>query len=154
MTVRIRHIRTVSDMREILFIGKRVDNGEWVEGYYGVFKDKHQIFVPFTAEEEKANEGHFLSAIGGLWFTVIPETVRQYTGLPDMNGKKIFDGSIIKVYFADEIKTGTVKYSEDTCRFTYVDKYKRHYLLSSGLRIKVIGNTYDNPELLKGGEQE
>lgn len=85
-------------MIERLFRGKRTDNGEWVKGYYGVFKNTHQIFVPFTAEEEMENEGHFLSAIGGLWFAVIPESVGQYTGLTDYSNKnkQIFEGHIIQ----------------------------------------------------------
>ena len=62
-------------MRDILFTGKRIDNGKWVEGYLGVFGDTTQIFVPFTDEEIKENQGHFLSAINGVWHIVDPETV-------------------------------------------------------------------------------
>lgn len=126
-------------MREILFRGKRADNGEWVFGYYGVFKPTHQIFVPFTAEEEKENEGHFLSAIGGLWFIVIPETVGQYTGQTDSNGKKIFEGDIMR-NAGNVVEFGVDSFCiNGDCP------------LSLWTKTAIIGNIYDNPELLKGG---
>ena len=118
-------------MHEILFRGKGRDNGKWYEGDLGTVA--HKRFI----DDGKDNA------------RVIPETVGQYTGLTDKNGTKIFEGDIINVYFTDEINKGIVKYSEDTCRFTYVDKCKHRYLLSSSLRIHVIGNIHDNPELLE-----
>ena len=91
-------------MREYIFHGKRTDNGEWVTGYLGVFKGTSQIYVPFTEEEEKENEGHFWSAIGGLWHTVIPESVGQYTGMTEFVvsdrsfNKPLFEGDIVEVW--------------------------------------------------------
>ena len=91
-------------MRDCLFCGKRVDNDEWVEGYFGIFKGVPQIYVPFTEEEEKENEGHIFSCIGGVWYTVIPETVGQYTGMNEFiltNGTcdaPLFEGDIVEVW--------------------------------------------------------
>lgn len=142
-------------MREILFRGK-TDKGEWVEGFYGQFHNRptinepniHQIFVLFTKEEEKQNKGHFLSAIGGLWHTVIPETIGQYTGLTDKNGTKIFEGDICKhrSNYSGEYIISVVTYT-DGCFLAMADN-NSGFNLSNNLEI--IGDIHDNPKLLKG----
>lgn len=168
-------------MREILFRGKRKDTGEWVYGYLGVFKGISQIYVPFTEEEEKENEGHIFSAIGGLWHTVSPETIGQYTGLSektDKNGKKIFEGDIIR--YADEgeynMYLESLECPEDYEGVDFSDLWtydivvygiavgypafdlNNHEWECNGLSnlgesyqyfYEVIGNIHDNPELLK-----
>ena len=121
-------------MREITFRGKRIDNGKWVYGYYKYSKmlDEHII----------VGDDDYVS------YTVIPETVGQYTGLKDRNGVKIFEGDIVKGYSVyptdstfESFLMGEVYYTD---RGTW-DCYS--YILGGfNEQVEVIDNIHDNPE--------
>lgn len=126
-------------MREILFRGKRADNGEWVEGY---------LYITQNGEYEISNYCKYYNCERNTYI-VIPETVGQYTGLTDKNGKKIFEGDIVK--YGDTVHKVVFEQRNGTAYFGLV--YSTLETLSFGYyqdlkQIEVIGNIYDNPELL------
>lgn len=155
-------------MREILFRGKRVDNGEWVYGYY--------VRYGFTGREKDYIVPSHASALYAV--EVIPETVGQYTGLTDKNGTKIFEGDIVQyisddfdcqsvVLFGEYLQDGSGgEYLPTKCYAFYVEvdnytapDYYDNLCLPDYLKYEnlkqvdnncvIIGNIHDNPELLR-----
>ena len=129
-------------MREILFRGKRIDNGAWETGSLVIVRmDCHDA------------QYYIADKMTGYHTPVDPSTVGQYTGLKDKNGKRIFEGDIAKVLqgkdkdiayvgfengaFMLYPKTGNV-YERTLWEYWYND-----------WDVEVIGNITDNPELLE-----
>lgn len=136
-------------MREILFRGKRKDNGEWVEGDLLKYETgETAILSGFSRYGFEATEIYLRNK-------VIPETVCQFTGLYGKNGRKIFEGDIVVFadFFNDEIHRGVVYWCDLAfwfdCTETEGDEgiYSLAYISANIL--EVIGNIYDNPELLE-----
>ena len=141
-------------MREILFRGKRIDNGDWIEGYYVKTVDYRTdsavhliIELPsaFYPRGEIAGE-----------YEINSSTVGQYTGLTDKNGKKIFEGDCFKTYCAGlPVYKHIVSYYPEhfafmaRCIEMNTVNYLSDYRPSA---IEVIGNIHDNPELLEEKE--
>ena len=149
------------EIREVIFRGKRADNGEWIEGsLLGIdWCDKPSTYsiAPNTPVS--------------VFYSVIPETVGQYTGLTDKNGKRIFEGDIVRATIeraercqSPRIENGVIGYD---CigmigLILYKDKNGENVwsdffneLSLSGLiedyYFEIIGNIHDNPDILKGG---
>lgn len=161
-------------MREILFRGKRLDNGEWVEGYYTelpcgslgatIFSNddelvcedtKSYIIKVFTKQHTNYSNSNPLQVIECEKYEVIPETVGQFTGLTDKNGKKIFEGDIVKGdlglgYGDNENHIAYIEYQEDGMSFCLVEILEEDFGKCAEISddLEVIGNIYDNPELL------
>ena len=134
-------------MREISFRGKTSD-GEWVEG--DVLQTRyHSGHIEYQIMPQTPVS----SAV-----PVLPETVGQYTGLTDRNGKKIFEGDICKFKRFNDVHVGKVVFNVTTASFimwyqpivgAYGEKATQKMLLSVCDNIEVVGNIHDNPELLR-----
>lgn len=119
--------------RTIKFRGKRIDNGEWVYGY--------------LADEDYIND---IDSIDLSSIEVDRETVGQFTGLFDKNGKEIFEGDILLMGEDEGVRIYNKVGIKDGC-FGYIGERTRellpfcHYNVSE----EIAGNIYDNPELIK-----
>ena len=133
-------------MREILFRGKRKDNGKWVEG----------TFLHLRVGREYICDGTvWIGTLQPCKEEVLPETVGQYTGLTDKNGKKIFEGDIVAgaVHWLERMKNGVVAFRDGSFGLTWyrgeVEQFNP-FTSMCNVEYEVIGNIHDNPELLKG----
>lgn len=152
-------------MSEILFRGKRIDNGEWVEGY--CFRRpsvcNREITVPFIMPGDIINGGIYVG------YEVKPETVSQYTGLLDSGGEMIYEGDIVEcrdensnitfdaaVEFGNPNKVANWGYQ---LRFLSGDKSGLDILHwvsmeENGVFINIVGNIHDNSKSKKDDQPE
>ena len=137
-------------MRERISRAKRIDNGEWVEGFY--------VCIPEHYKQEMSGKSYIVSINNGLFMEVVPETVGDYTGLTDNNGKKIFEGDIVRYRheFWQCPMQSVVEYGVDKWNYPAFDLKDNDYYEAKGLQCaheegccEVIGTIYDNPELLE-----
>ena len=116
--------------REILFKAKRTDNGEWVEGYLWSKRT-----IGYTSHVGNTDE-----------IVIDPETVCQYTELADKNGKKIFEGDLVKLRTGRVCKVAFRNTPEfcgfDLLPFSETEKPAPKFSVYDGL--EVIGNIHDN----------
>lgn len=147
-----------ASMRDILFKAKRISDGQWVEGYLykqvGV-KDRIYFAIEVIDNTVKAYE-------------VDESTICQYTGLTDKNGNKIWENDVVryqfdtddcifpnkdtkkrvgKIFFSDFRASFSVAMGRNGSKVINNDLFK---YVQNGNRVEVIGNIFDNPELLEG----
>lgn len=148
--------------REILFKGKRIDNDGWVYGshLFDQVIGKHYIVLPrnITESYTAVNPDGEFKRLHCTGIEVVPETVRQYTGLKDKNGKKIFEGDILRFTRGGNEHIGKVVYEQRICGLdlwynevvgAYGEKATFRISLTEPTKLEVIGNIYDNPKLLE-----
>lgn len=139
---------------EILFRGKRTDTKEWVEGCY--------LHTPDNLSD-MGRSFHYIVDAKGNYYTVDPDTVSQYTGLQDIKEKQIFKGDIVRfrhggifhedgiwfrnyqVEFVNTFATYGIRLRNRSIHFPFKQSTACMY------NTVVIGNIFDNPELLEEG---
>ncbi|MEC1543088.1 YopX family protein [Bacillus halotolerans] len=130
-------------MREIKFRGMGI-NGEWYTGNLSIIKQK--------IKSMGIDPGSYISNKAGVPFAyrVRPETVGQYTGLKDKNGREIYEGDIV---IDKRLNSAEVVFDDGCfCVIGYLGDLRTHPIRDSlfcGERFEVIGNIYENPELLE-----
>lgn len=132
--------------REILFRGKRKDNGEWIYG----------LTLQRGGDADPQHDKHLFLTPDGYSFPleVDSETVCQYTGLQDKNGKKIFEGDIVQDYPFNavvrfgEFETQVLKNIGFNLDWLNIVHYRQDLLWWID-KIEVVGNIFDNPKLGK-----
>lgn len=143
-------------MREFLFKAKRIDNGEWVEGYY--IRDQYHIggkdIIFYRKDSDRFT----------VYTNIIDiETLCQFTGLCDKYGNKIWENDIVKtvsdIYTPVKFGLYTTGFALEECnQGFYVDfpdeTYLRHELGYWNNKVEVRGNIFDNPELLQEESNE
>lgn len=133
-------------MREILFKAKRKDNGEWVEGLPG-----YDINGKITEIEV------YKKVFDCRIYEIDPNTLCQFTGLTDKNGKKIWEndilrdksGDIFRIYWSKQLLNYSTKCIKSAFSVFIKQKWDLRILLKSQNDIEVCGNIFDNPELLE-----
>jgi uncharacterized phage protein (TIGR01671 family) len=149
--------------REILFRAKSIQTGRWISGYYFEDEDNKSYigymskkrYIPDTRDWDIAEYYENNPTYNWVFVKeeVVSETVGQYTGLTDKNGTKIFEGDILQVNcHGDEIGRVCIyyKYAMYLCDAIYGDVgFDTLGMLNANYQLEVIGNVYDNPELLE-----
>lgn len=160
-------------MRTIKFRGKRIDNEEWVYGYYVCLQDTFR--KPINKQERLAHRiytGYADSCVSGGgydfsedFYYIDPETICQFTGLLDKNNKEIYEGDLLSTPLSDVNPFGMVAWHPNGYFFIDTEFGKRmptedhqtlgemmNYMIGSrSTEFEVSGNIYDNPEPLEGG---
>lgn len=138
--------------REILFKAKRKDNGEWVEGNLITNeRNENQKYIGYIFDERNGIIEDF------DLIEVIPDTLCQYTGLTDKNGKRIWEndvvrdktGDIFRIYWSEQLLNYSAKCVKSTFSVFISQKWDLGTLLKSQIDIEVCGNVFDNADLLE-----
>ena len=150
-------------MKEILFSGKRVDNGEWVEGHLIWFEDGRARITPRHTDIFSNESGESIYHIA---YEVIPETVRQYTGMTacwhefenEPQEEDVWEHDLLEVSYEHKKVIAEVKFEAGMfilCSNEFSDGYIPLFDVvvfedDCYIQAKKVGNIHDNPELLRG----
>lgn len=144
--------------RQILFKAKRKDNGEWVEGYLfddGMPKPKHYFIGGIIVKPYEGTACDKWNVVGIDFCEIDINTLCQFTGLTDKNGKRIWENDIVNrtdLHVASEPSIGFIEYDLESTSFLihWTDKVEYSPTYHWKDKLQVIGNIFDNAELLEG----
>lgn len=138
-------------MREIVFRGKDINNKGWVYGALVQQQDNPLREKTLIISYSNYQYGDFSEAV---IHEVDPETVGQYTGFADKNGKKIFEGDILSIYNSKAFLFAVAWNDNHYILKCTTDGVSDNILnvIESPEDVEVVGNIYDNPELIKDGK--
>lgn len=136
-------------MRDILFQGKRVDNGEWVEGHYSkkVFENKEYSAISYCEVDGVCEQDTIYKHCN---YEVIPETVSEYAGCEDIHGNKIFENHIVKRFAFGKEYYRKVIFQDGAFGTVMIQDGEEYFTpFATRCMCEVVGNVFDNPELLE-----
>ena len=135
-------------MREYKFRGKRIDNGEWVYGYYFIEeRDIEDGFIWRDIPQIQQRYGDHYQ-----YFDVDPATVGQYTGVKERYPQMVGEGQ--EIYFGDVVRLFGGEYCQGYYEYDQTIVVKSSYdivAMEESENVQLLGNVWDNPELLKEG---
>ena len=139
-------------MREILFKGKRIDNGEWVEGCYAECNGKTFIGIDISIGIDDIFEVFCTPVI--RWLEVDPKTLCQFTGFCDKKGKRIWENDVLMAHldesYPEDMTYETIEWGTAGWVMHETNSIDRQYLDEFDTKhFEVVGSTFDNPELLQ-----
>lgn len=144
-------------MREILFKAKQIDNGEWIEGSL-IDLDIDSGYCYIVQPYKKASILPIIFLITDRMKLVDPETICQFTGLCDKNGKRIWENDVVWLVCDGKEHIYQIVWDNSELDFKATkgeENYGTHYeYLLCCEEIEVIGNIFDNPELLQEESNE
>jgi uncharacterized phage protein (TIGR01671 family) len=139
-------------MREIKFRGKRIDTGEWIYGYFTRNDENGNCYITTQTESGGAHP-----------WQVIPETVGQFTGVSDKNGKEIYDRDVLQMFRhsdntnrheKDFVSKVSFEFGTFYVLGRYATKQSFLHMARPGQSFEIIGNIHDNPELIHDQKAE
>lgn len=132
-----------------LFCAKRMDNGEWVEGF--LFQLCYDSIFCWCIGNEPLSPNDYseLCGFNREWFYIDESTICQCTGLMDKNGKLIWENNVVTGWFDDKRITGYIKYGSNGIFYIERNGLYGIHLDNSQDWLEVIGNIFDNQELLE-----
>ncbi len=134
-----------------LYRGKRLDNGEWIEGSVAIFRNvRNELYHAIIPVENGENVIQKIKRVD-------PETVGECSGMPDKNGKLIFEGDIVEgLFLYGNIIRAEVGFRDGSFGLIWKRgevKEFTPFTSTCNVEYEIIGNIHDNPELLEGARE-